>query len=303
MRRVDEVKLSAMQCRANPRKLSVSPVVLRTARCWATHPRSQCRCLNILDHSGSPQWFWDQSSKPLITIALSNLSHGWAQSHSAGFRDVVLQWSFITGSDFEIHLASRHPAGFKFGWSRDKLLSEGCFLVQSGRFDQQWDFEFEYACLTFHRSISSTSWIDPTSPTSMVPIDYGESQWMLVPVLAFMVDWTTVSNLTRRPIDGGHQAAKVEFGWDQVLDQLPVSARWLTVQQRMDEDVDAYIDSVQANVLGQVRSSDQSWSRLSSKLVDTYPHHVRRSLQSSWVLAMLVRKNHTVGNADGRAFR
>ena len=81
---------------------------------------------------------------------------------------------------------------------------------------------------------------------------------MLVPVLGLMVDWTTVSNLTRRPIDGWHEAAKVKFGRDHVLDQPPVSARWLTVQQRMDGDVDTYIDSVQANVLGQVRSSDQS---------------------------------------------
>ena len=39
----------------------------------------------------------------------------------------------------------------------------------------------------------------------------------------------------------------------------------------MDGDVDAYMDSVQANVLGQVRWSDPSGSTWSSKLVDTYP--------------------------------
>lgn len=39
----------------------------------------------------------------------------------------------------------------------------------------------------------------------------------------------------------------------------------------MDGDVDVYMDSVQANVLGQVGSSDPSGSTWSSKLVDTYP--------------------------------
>ena len=55
------------------------------------------------------------------------------------------------------------------------------------------------------------------------------------------------------------------------MDQPPVSTRWLILQQRIDGDVDTYMDSVQANVLGQVRSSDPSGSTWSSKLVDTYP--------------------------------
>lgn len=55
------------------------------------------------------------------------------------------------------------------------------------------------------------------------------------------------------------------------MDQPPVSARWLILQQRVDGDVDTYMDSVQANVLGQVGSSDPSRSTWSSKLVDTYP--------------------------------
>ena len=150
-------------------------------------------------------------------------------------------------------------------------MSKSCFLVESDRFDQQCHFEFEYACSTFHRFNSSTLWMDPTSTKSIVPIDYVESQWMLVSVLGLMVDWMTVSTATCRSINGWHQAAKVKFGRDHVLDQPPVSTRWVILQQRVDGDVDAYMDSVHANVLGQVRWSDPSGSTLSSKLVETYP--------------------------------